>query len=118
MLRSNLKLSFLLVLTGLAVSPVSTFAASRGFEQPPARVVNFGDLDLGQKAGVMTLYSRIKSAAREVCEPLDGIKVNLLHKRYDCKQNAVERAVAEVNSPALTNYYLGKGKNFASNQAQ
>jgi UrcA family protein len=118
MSRLNLKTTFLLALAGLAISPVNTFAASRGIEQPPSRVVAFGDLDLRQKAGVITLYSRIKSAAREVCEPLDEINIKLLREGYQCRQNAVAHAVAEVNSQALTNYYLGKGKNLASNQAQ
>lgn len=114
----NLKTAFLLALTGLAMSPTNTFAAAREIDQPPSRVVAFGDLDLSQKAGVITLYSRINSAAREVCEPLDEINIKLLHERYHCRQNAVARAVAEVNSQALTNYHLGKGKNVASNQAQ
>ena len=110
MSRLKLKLSFLFALAGLAVSPANTFAGSFGFDEPPARVVSFHDLDLNQKAGVASLYSRIRSAAREVCEPMDEVSIKLLRARFDCRQDAVARAVAEVNSPALTNYYLGKSK--------
>jgi UrcA family protein len=120
MSRLKLKLSFLFALAGLAVSPANTFAGSFGFDEPPARVVKFRDLDLSQKAGVATLYSRIRSAAHEVCEPLDEVSIKLLRQRFDCRQDAVARAVADVNSPALTSYYLGKGKSksLAANQAQ
>jgi UrcA family protein len=118
MSRLNLKLSFLFALAGLAVSPASTFAGSFGLDEPPTRVVKVGDLDLSQKSGVATLYSRIRSAAREVCEPLDEVSIKLLRERFDCRQDAVARAVADVNSPALTNYYLGKSKRLASNQVQ
>jgi UrcA family protein len=107
------------VLAGLAVNHVTTFADSLILEQPPTRVVAFGDLDLNQQAGVATLYSRIRSAARQVCEPMDEISIKLLRARHDCRQDAVARAIADVNSPALTNYFLdkGKSKNLAANQA-
>ena len=119
MSRLNLKLSFLCALAGLAANPPSTFAASVGFEEPlAARVVSYGDLDLSSNAGAATLYSRIRSAAREVCEPLDDVMIKLLRAKYDCRADAVARAVAKVDSPALTNYYLGKGKPLAVNQAQ
>jgi UrcA family protein len=118
MFHSNLKLSFLLALAALAMSPVCTFAESSGLDQTPKRVVSFGDLDLTQKAGVAALYSRIKSAAREVCVPLDEIGIKLLRERHDCRQDAVARAIADVNSPVLTNYYMDKVRGLAANQAQ
>jgi UrcA family protein len=119
MSRLNLKLSFLCALAGLAANPPSTFAASVGFaESPAARVVSYGDLDLRSNAGAATLYSRIRSAAREVCEPLDEVMIKLLRATYDCRTDAVARAVAKVDSPVLTNYYLGKHKSLAAGQAQ
>ena len=118
MSRLNLKLSFLCALAGLAAHSPNTFAASVGFDEPPAaRVVGYGDLDLKSNAGAATLYSRIRSAAREVCEPLDDVMIKLLRAKYDCRADAVARAVAKVDSPALTNYYLGRGKPLAANQA-
>jgi UrcA family protein len=101
MSRLNLKLSFFLALAGLAglaASPAKTFAGALSFDEAPARVVNFRDLDLSQKSGVVTLYSRIRSAAREVCEPLDEVSIKLLREKFDCRHEAVARAVAEVNS--------------------
>jgi UrcA family protein len=113
-----LKLSFMCALAGVAANPPRTLAASVSLDEPPpARVVSYGDLDLRSNAGVATLYSRIRSAAREVCEPLDDVMIKLLRAKYDCRTDAVARAVAKVDSPALTNYYLGRSKPLAANQA-
>ena len=99
-------------LLAVLASPLSALAASVAtLEEPPAsRVVKYGDLDLSRDAGVAALYSRISSAAREVCEPMDAVIMKMLRVRYDCRQEAVARAVDDVNSPALTSYYLAKTK--------
>jgi UrcA family protein len=97
--------------------PMSAQAASTArSDQIPARVVKFDDLDLHRNAGAATLYSRISLAAREVCEPSDVITVKILRERAGCRQDAVARAIAEVNSPVLTQYYLGKAKALADNR--
>ena len=65
MSRSIFKLSFFLALAGLAAArPATTFASSTAFDEAPARVVSYADLDLRSNTGVATLYSRIRSAAR------------------------------------------------------
>ncbi len=104
-------------LAGLFASPLNAFVSMAAtIDGPlPSRVVEYGDLDLGRDSGVATLYSRIRSAAKEVCEPIDVVFIKLLRERFDCRKDAVARAVADVNSPALTNYYLAKTKNIAGN---
>lgn len=114
---SRFKLKFLVpcALAGILASPLSALAAT--LDAPlPSRVVQFGDLDLNRDSGVATLYLRIRSAATEVCDPLDALLVKLLRERFDCRQDAIARAVADVNSPALTAYYLGKNKAIANYQ--
>lgn len=107
--RFKLKILVSCALAGLFVSPFSAFASiGSNLGEPASRVVGYGDLDLSRDSGVATLYSRINSAARAVCEPLDVIMLKLLRERFDCRQDAVARAVSEVNSPALTSYYLAK----------
>jgi len=114
---SRFKLKFLApcALAGMLASPLSALAAT--LDAPlPSRVVAFGDLDLNRDSGVATLYSRIRSAATEVCDPLDVLLVKLIRARFDCREDAIARAVADVNSPALTAYYLGKPRAIAVNQ--
>jgi len=93
------------------LSPLGAVAyAVNALDEPPTRVVEFGDLDLNRDVGVAALYARIKSAAREVCEPLDAWSLRLLRQRFDCREDALGRAVADVNSPALSAYLLTKKK--------
>jgi UrcA family protein len=114
---SRFKLKFLVpcALAGILASPLSALAAALDASLP-SRVVAFGDLDLNRDSGVATLYSRIRSAATEVCDPLDALGVKLSRARFDCRENAIARAVADVNSPALTAYYVGKTKAMANNR--
>jgi len=110
---SRLNKLLLMLLAAIAASPLNAFAESPGFDELPARVVRYGDLDLNQKSGVITLYGRIRSAAREVCQPIEEVSIKLLRAKYDCRHDAVARAVAEVNSPALTDYYADTSKTIA-----
>jgi len=71
-------------------------------DEPRKQVVRFADLDLNRAAGAATLFGRIRAAARDVCEPL---KPEWLAS-HQCMDLALARAVADVNAPALTDYYV------------
>lgn len=71
------------------------------------RIVRFADLDLTRSAGVAELYARIKSAAGEVCQPINAREVESVLRSQRCTQ-AIARGVAAVNAPALTSYYLAR----------
>jgi UrcA family protein len=73
------------------------------------RTVKYADLDLTRNAGAATLYLRIKSAAREVCEPISFTYAwKSVATAHRCMDQAIFRAVADVNAPLLTSYYQGK----------
>jgi UrcA family protein len=73
------------------------------------RRVSYADLDLSHQAGAAALYSRIRFAARQVCEPTYGNwTFKVLEPTHRCIETAVTRAVADVNAPTLTGYYLEK----------
>lgn len=117
MSRFTSKILVSCALTGLFASPLGALASMLDkLEEPPYRVVAYGDLDLSRDSGVATLYTRINSAARAVCEPSDVLMLKLLRESFDCHRDAVARAVSEVNSPALTNYYLAKTKAIADSR--
>jgi UrcA family protein len=104
-------------LAGALASPLSALASMISkLDEPASRIVRYGDLDLSRDSAVATLYSRISSAAQAVCEPLDVMMLKVLRERFDCRQDAIARAVSDVNSPALTSYYLAKTKAIADNQ--
>jgi len=103
MTRSSLIASLLLAagVAGLTATPATAAPGA-----VPARVVRFDDLNLEQARGVQILYRRIQVAAGAVCgEPvLPGTRfVSPLWKA--CVADAVQRAVAQVDRPALTAYH-------------
>lgn len=70
------------------------------------RTVKFADLDLTRAEGAATLYSRIHSAARQVCTPTFATwEWEAARTARPCVDKAIDRAVAQVNAPALTSYY-------------
>jgi UrcA family protein len=87
---------------------LSALAAAGPGDEPAKRTVHFADLDLSHGAGVAVLYSRIQSAAREVCRPANARELKSIMIARQCVEQATARAVAEVNAPMLTSYYLQK----------
>lgn len=68
-----------------------------------SHAVAFGDLDLTSQAGIDTLYKRLRSAANRVCSPREDIRNLPMHRDWrQCMKGALDRAVSELNLPALT----------------
>jgi UrcA family protein len=102
--------ALLAILLGSLSACADAYAASPDYEVATRRV-KYGDLDLARSAGAATLYSRIRDAARDVCEPSisSGARDSILLAR-SCMEQSIARAVADVNAPTLTSYYLTKTK--------
>jgi UrcA family protein len=104
-LRSIVPVLLLSALAGTLVN-VDIAAAAEPSPEFLTRHVNYSDLDLTRKAGAASLYSRIKSAARAVCDPIGGDVFQQSYSRmHGCVEQAIARAVADVNAPALTSYH-------------
>jgi UrcA family protein len=70
-------------------------------------VVSFKDLNLNTAERVGALYKRIRSAAHEVCA--DPYRYDLSEfKLRPCIDDAMSRAIAQVNTPMLTSLYQAK----------
>jgi UrcA family protein len=97
-------------LLGSLCACTDAVAAEQAIEVATRRV-SYADLDLTRDAGAAALYSRIHLAARQVCEPESGSWTwKVLEPTHRCIEAAITRAVADVNAPALTSYYLVKTK--------
>ena len=95
-------------LLAILMGPLSAVAATvQQSDDPPTRVVKFGDLDLTRSEEVAVLYSRISAAARRVC-PLSVWSLQLQAESYECRHQAIARAIADVDSSTLTKYYQTK----------
>jgi UrcA family protein len=67
------------------------------------RTVQFADLDLAGKEGVVALYKRIKTAATEVCTtPVGSGVIDLYAQQLRCQRQAIGQAVRAVDSASLT----------------
>ena len=96
-------------LLGVSVCALSALAtANAAGDQAPARIVRYGDLDLTRMDGVITLYRRIRTAARDVCSPLPTSDLIAEAFARNCEERAIADAVADVSAPLLTSYYIGR----------
>jgi UrcA family protein len=100
----------------IAISLITAFGSGVGTlataaptgDEPLTATVKYSDLDLSQAAGVSQLYGRIRRAAETVCSPLEGTGVAAAHNWAQCVDQAVTRAVASVNRPALAALHAAK----------
>jgi len=91
----------------VAVLAASLLAGSLGVahaatpQDLPQVVVSYSDLDLSSSDGVRELYTRIASAASEVCPYADARELRQVALNRACRNAAISRAVRDVNSPQL-----------------
>jgi UrcA family protein len=97
------------ILAGSLTAGVASPAAA---DELPQHLVRFGDLDPNHLAGTTILYSRIRIAAEQVCEPLNARALSSVAAAHRCMEQAVARAVAEVNVPALSSYHSQQTEKF------
>lgn len=64
--------------------------------------IRYDELDLAKQQGVEALYIRIGSAARRVCRADASLRLRDRANSGACYQDAIGRAVKQVNLPTLT----------------
>ena len=88
----------------LAVSGLAA-AGTRVATDVPSVVVQYGDLNLNSKAGVVKMHARLKGAAQQVCDSLNS-RVLGLREQYDrCVIDAVSDGVKQVGNRNLQNFH-------------
>jgi UrcA family protein len=82
----------------------------------PSQRVSYADLDISKPAGAKALYSRITAAARHVCAVNGYNDLSTVKWVNTCTDLAIDRAVKDVGSPALSALRPAKVSiHFASN---
>ena len=81
----------------------------------PSRKVSYADLDISKPAGAKVLYGRIVKAAKDVCQftGFQSLGTNQMINR--CVDHAIDNAVKDVGSPALSALRPNTVIHFASN---
>jgi UrcA family protein len=85
---------------------ISGHAVAGEPDAPPQRIVKFGDLNLNHPEGVKVLYNRLAQASYAVCHTMPSTPYMTGSKAMrKCVQEALDRAVTDVNNRNLTAYY-------------
>lgn len=81
----------------------------------PSKRVSYADLDISKPAGAKILYGRIVRAAKQVCQfnAYDSLGAAQMVNR--CVDYAIDNAVKDVGSPALSALRPNSTIHFASN---
>jgi UrcA family protein len=104
-MNSNLTRAFFAALALFCAGFVMHSAAGGAVTGEPLKhVVSYGDLDLNQPEGIVTLYTRVQAAAIDVCAPVESVDMSRRAHLEPCIADATSRAVKSVNVPALTAY--------------
>ena len=73
--------------------------------------VSYAELDLSNPVGAEALYDRLQRAAQEVCgvnqRPSSTFYTAGASERKACYQDALDRAVAQVDQPLVTEQHSG-----------
>lgn len=115
--RSNPVLPMVLTgcLAALMLSSAATaFGASHRQDDLPRVIVRYHELDISRSAGARVLYKRIQRAAVKVCShSVIPFSIPAM-KTSSCYRNAIENAVAEVNSTQLYAIHRARATRVAS----
>jgi UrcA family protein len=117
-LRGAPPTSFKAAIIGAAALGALLGAATPALSDPePKQVkVDFQDLDLARQQDVQRLYSRLKSAARSACSPLQGREQFRRAQFRECFDTSLAAAVNEVNVTQLSKLH-GDGQKLAQRAA-
>jgi UrcA family protein len=82
-------------------------SAADSFSEPAMKAVSYAGLNLDSQAGSQTLYRRLRKAANRVCESTRGRGIRMIEWR-ECIDQALARAVSQVDRPAVTAYHVAQ----------
>lgn len=109
------KLPVLAAFAALAAAPIAATHAE-GTDVRRSEMVRYGDLDLSNRDGAVTLFRRLHNAATDVCGEPGEDKYSSVPNYQRCVEHAVGDAVASVDQPVLTAYAQARGVTVASRQ--
>jgi UrcA family protein len=72
--------------------------------------VSYADLDLTTEAGVGALYGRLRNAAQHACGGRPDRTLRRLAHWRACYEASIDRAVAQIDRPALASYHRARSE--------
>jgi UrcA family protein len=106
----------MLLLSMLAVCGSSLAMATDPVVTVKSETVRYDDIRLISAVGAAVLYGRLQSAAERACGgPLETVPLAQRTRFKSCVDEAVKKAVVDVNHPMLTWYFDSKRGNTSEN---
>jgi UrcA family protein len=93
---------------GVSLALASVAAAHADSTEQRSVVVSTEGLDLRKPADVDELYRRLNTAARRVCAPLESRSAATQVAWRECREDALQRAIAAVGNEALAQRHYAK----------
>ena len=96
------------ILFALALATAAPVAIPAHADRPSAVAVRFDDLDLNRPSDAAVMLGRLDQAALEACgaTPFASLREYQQAIRWSrCYANGMDRAVSELDAPALTALY-------------
>jgi UrcA family protein len=109
---------FTILLAALVAGTAQVTLAGTVDPVPLSLHVHYSDIDLANSGGAKMLYERLMTAAGLVCAPFESPELARAKPYRSCMRQAVSAAVADINSPMLTSYYVSKGGEVAQQVAK
>lgn len=101
-MRSKTRMLWLSILT----STVCSVAMADTSVAVKSETVRYDDLRLISNVGAAVLYGRLKGAAERVCGgPMESSQIAQQKRYRACVDEALAKAVADVNHPVLSQFY-------------
>ena len=101
---------FTLLLLGSLAGVLAAGAASATGDVP-AVSVKYSQESLATNGGVYDLYRRITIAAKQVCPDVSIRDLSALHQMEVCRDQAVARAISQIDNPKLAALHASRSKN-------
>ena len=103
---SRVNIAVLMLLCGIvSAAAAGAVSAATLNDDVPRRVVKFERDSLATDGGAQALYHRIVRAAEQVCPGTSADRPFLTNAVRECREQAVARAVREIDSPRLAADY-------------
>jgi UrcA family protein len=106
-MKNKITLAMLMCGIGAAAAAGMASAATPDLDAP-AIAVKYDPATLDSYSGARQLYARLESAAVEVCPNYSPHWIS--HQVQECREHAIESAVAKVHNPRLAAIYLSATK--------
>jgi UrcA family protein len=108
---SRFKFALLMLTSAVACAAAAgTASAATPDTDVPSIVVRYSNQTLATDQGVQQLYGRIVRAARQVCPDASIHDLGARASVQQCRQQAVARAIHQIDNPELAALYATNSK--------